>query len=115
MPSGRPILAPVLASGPPAEPLGAPGAVFGADELVDVTGGVAPDDGAPAVAELLALALGSAFASAAGLSAGSTLASELGSAVASAVGSALGFALASALGLADGSVVGAAGGLASRS
>ena len=61
MPSGRPILAPVLASGPPAEPLGAPGAVFGADELVDVTGGVAPDDGAPAVAELLALALGVAL------------------------------------------------------
>ena len=59
MPRGRPILTPVLASGPPAEPPGAPGAAFGAAELVDVPGAGAPaDDESPAEVELLASALG---------------------------------------------------------
>ena len=85
MPRGRPILTPVLASGPPAEPSGAPSAGAGAAERVGVTCWAAPDGELPAVVELLAsalgLAFGSAFASAAGLSAGAALAAALGWAV----------------------------------
>ena len=106
--NGRPILTPVLASGPPAGPLGAPAPGAGAAELVGAACWAAPDDDeSPAAVELLASALGLAF--------GSPLTSELalavGVAVASAVGLAFGSAFASALGLAFGSALASAAGL----